>query len=148
MAMAKDAPATPSTMPKRQHLGESVEAEHPGRQQAGDDDQLHEQADAAGIPLADQNAVDHAQCRARQHGERHHQALLAGIEAEVLGDEDRQGAEQHPDREAEVEIQEAGDEGRQMTRFEESAFFHGCGTRVQRKGAAGLFRMRTAISSP
>ena len=146
--MAKDAPATPSTMPKASTWGNPLRPSIQAASKPGDDDHLHEQADAAGIPLADQNAVDDAQCRARQHGERHHQALLAGIETEVLGDEDRQGAEQHPDREAQVEIQEAGDEGRQMTRFEESVFFHGCGTRVQRKGAAGLFRMRTAISSP
>ena len=44
---------------------------------------------------------------------------------QVLGDENRQWAEQHPDREAQIEIQEAGDESRQMTRFEKSAFFMG-----------------------
>src|SRR6185437_5306541 len=73
------------------------------------------------------------QGRACQHRHRHHQAFLARIQMQVGRNQHRQRTQQHPDREADVEIKEAGYQGWQMARLEESGL-HGtlagtCGRR-------------------
>ena len=131
---------------QREHLGEAMQPELPGGEQACDHDKLHHEAGASRVPLTNQDAVDDAQQRPGEDRRRDHQAFLAGIEMQVFGDEDRQRSEQHPDGEAQIEIEETGDKSGKMTRFEKRAF-HGYGSQFQRIALPDLIRMRTAISS-
>jgi cobalamin biosynthesis protein CobT len=68
----------------------------------------------------DQDAEDDAQHGASEDGGCDHQALMGGVEMQLLGDRHAQRSEQHPDHEAEVEIEEGGEQRRQMAGFEES----------------------------
>ena len=98
----------------------NVDVRRPEREQAGDDDRLHDDAGQARLEDIGEEAVDDAQRRAGEHRRRDHQALLAGVEMQVLGDEDRQRSEHHPDHEADIEIEKGGDERGQMARAEET----------------------------
>jgi hypothetical protein len=91
----------------------------PGQDQAGQHDQLADHPGLLGADAVDQHAVDQAQQRAGQHGDGDHQALLGGVEVEVLGDGHAQRAQDHPDHEAEVEIQERGEQGRRVAGLQE-----------------------------
>ena len=55
-----------------------------------------------------------------------------------MGDQDRHGSQEHPDHEAEIEIEEAGDKGGEMPGFEECALHQWLAGALSR-------RMRTAI---
>ena len=131
---------------QRKNLREAMQPEHPGAEQARNHDQLHHDAGPPGVPLTNQDSVADPQQRPREDGRRDHQAFLAGIEMQVVGDENRQWPKQHPDREAEIEIKETGDESREIASFEKRAF-HGYGSQFQRTALPDLIRMRTAISS-
>ncbi len=104
---------------EQQHLGETVDPDQPGGAQAQQHDYLGDQAGAAGLQVVHQHAHDHAEHRAGQGGNGHHQALLGGVEMKVLGDQHGQRAEQHPDHEAEVEIEEGREQGGRMPGFNE-----------------------------
>ncbi len=132
--------------PERQRLGKRVDAQHPGREQPEDDDELHGDRRAPRLPLADEHAVGDAQDRACKHRRCDHQSLLAGVEIEIAGDQDGERPEQHPRRKAHVEIEKAGDQGRQMARLEESAF-HNAARKLSAETLPDPIRRRAAISS-
>ena len=88
--------------------------------QAGDHHDLGADADPLGAEAVDQHAERHPQQRAGQHRGRDHQALLGGIEVQVPGDGDAERTKQHPDHEAEVEIQERGEQRRHMAGLDEA----------------------------
>ena len=67
----------------------------------------------------DQHAHDDAQQRAGQHRRGDHQALFGVRQAEVLGDADAQRAEQHPDHEGEVEVEEGREQRGRMAGLQE-----------------------------
>ena len=48
---------------------------------------------------------------------RDDEPFLHGREADALRDENAERAEQHPEHEAEIEVQEAGDQCRKVPRF-------------------------------
>ncbi len=93
--------------------------QQPGGQQAGDDDQLRQCAGFLGTDAIDQKAVDEAQHRAGQDRHSDHEALFGGCQAEGPGDLDAECAQQHPDHEAHVEVQERRKEGGGVPRLEE-----------------------------
>src|SRR6185295_4769663 len=57
-------------------------------------------------------AHEDAEDRAAEQRRRDQEALLGGGQVEVLGDEVAERAEQVPDAEAEIEVDESGEEGR------------------------------------
>jgi hypothetical protein len=93
----------------------------PGDGETGDHDELAGDGDLLRAEAIDQRAADDAQERAGEHRGADQQALLGRIEMQVLGDRDPQRAEQHPDHERQVEIQERGEQGGRMPGLEESS---------------------------
>ena len=59
----------------------------------------------ARLDLVDQHAHDDAQQRTGQYRRRHHQAFLRRRQTQVGSDLHRERAQQHPDHEAQVEIE-------------------------------------------
>jgi hypothetical protein len=96
-----------------------LHADNPGGDQAGDDDHLTDGARELGPDPVDQNPVDHSKQCSRQHRQGDHEPLLRRIEPKGRGDLHAQGAEQHPDHEAHVEIEEGGEQGRRMAGLHE-----------------------------
>ena len=72
----------------------------------------------------DERAVDDAQQRAGEHRQRHHQALLAGIEVQIVGDLHAERAEHDPHHEAHVEIKKGREERRPVARLQECSVNH------------------------
>jgi hypothetical protein len=68
-----------------------------------------------------EHAGDDAQDRAGEHGRCDHQALLSRAQIQVFGDEDGERAQEDPDHEAHVEIEERSDECGQMPCAQETA---------------------------
>ena len=102
-----------------QHLLKGGEATRPDPSEARDDDELAQHARALGSDAVGEQAEDHPEQGARQHGRGDHEALLGGVEVQVSGDLDGQGPEQDPDHEADVEIEKSRKQGRRMSRPEE-----------------------------
>jgi hypothetical protein len=102
-----------------------VHPQEPGQDQAGDDDELADDASPLGADVVDQDAIDEPQGGAGEERYGDHQALLRGGEVEVLGDGHAERAEQNPDHEAEVEIEEGGEESRGVPCLQEGTVKHG-----------------------
>ena len=77
-----------------------------------------------GPQAIDENAEHDAQQRAGEHGQRHHEAFLRGVERQVRGHLHGEGAEQHPDHEAHVKVEERGQQRGKMPRLQELAIDH------------------------
>ena len=103
---------------QEQGLGEGMNPQLPGQEHAANDDQLADNAGLLRPEAVDKHAVDHAQEGAGQGRGGDHQALLGGVEVKIGPDQDRQRPEQHPDHEADVEIQERGEQGGRMARLQ------------------------------
>ncbi len=104
---------------QQQDVGEAVHAEYPGQAQACQDEDLGDDPGGAGPQVIDQDAHDHAKHGACEGRHRDHQPLLGGVEVQVGGDLDRERAEQHPDHEAQVEVEEGREQGGRMPGLEE-----------------------------
>jgi hypothetical protein len=81
-----------------------VDAELPGDEHRGDDDDLADGAGLLRLQMVDQHAHQHAQQRACQHRHGNHEAFLGVCELKILGDLHAERAEQHPHHEGEIEI--------------------------------------------
>jgi len=102
-----------------QHFGVGMNAGQPGVGHRGDDDDLADDGGLLRRQAVDQNAHDDAQQGSGQHRGGDHQALLGVRQAEVLGDADAERAEDDPDHEGEVEIEEGGEQGRRVAGLQE-----------------------------
>ncbi|MNE65251.1 hypothetical protein D3C80_1607180 [compost metagenome] len=92
----------------------------PGAGQGDDDHDLADQAGGLGRQAIDQQAHGEAQYRTGQNGCGHHQAPLLCTQLQVGGNLHRQRAEQVPDHEAQVEIQERSEQRGHMPGFPEA----------------------------
>jgi len=93
--------------------------QQPGRRQTGEDDQLGDDPGPLGADTIDQHAVDHAQQRPGQDRDGDHEALLGRCQSQVLGHVHAQRAQQHPDHEAHIEVEEGRQQGWRVAGLEE-----------------------------
>src|SRR5207247_10805114 len=70
-------------------------------------------------------------------------ALLAGRQPEVVGDEDAERADEHPQHEAQVEVQETGNEGRQVPLGLVAIVCHQTSSKPPDVAGGGAFRLPT-----
>ena len=119
--MAKEAPATPSTMPSASVVSKLLTPNAQNAASPAITTVCMMMPVRRGFRWSDEHAVDDAQHRAGEHRRRDHQALLRGVEMQVFGDEDGERSEDHPDHEADVEIEERCDKRGQMPGAKKSA---------------------------
>ena len=105
---------------QQQRLFVAVDAEFPGAEQGADDDHLADQPGGFRRQAISQHAHHKAQYGPGQNRRGHHQPALLGGQVQVGGDLHRQRAEQVPDHEAQVEIEEGREQCRGMAGFPEA----------------------------
>ena len=86
---------------------------------------LSADADTLWFVMVDQHTQQNPQRGAGEHRGGDHQAFMRRIELQLFGDGDTQRPEQHPDHEADVEIQEGCEQCRQVARLEKT-LMHRC----------------------
>jgi len=91
-----------------------VHAQQPGDGEAGQHEDLSDHSGLLGPDAIDHHPGDEAQQGAGQHRHGDHETLLGRVEPEIPGDGHAQRPEQHPDHEAEIEIEEGGEQGRRV----------------------------------
>ncbi len=98
---------------------EAVDAEEPGDAKTREHQHLADDPGALGAQVVDQQAHEHPQKGACEIRDGHHQALLRRVQVKVGGHQHRQRPQQHPDHEAEVEIEEGREQGGCVARLHE-----------------------------
>jgi hypothetical protein len=109
---------------KQQRGGKAVDADGPGDEQPGDHDDLGADADSLRLEAINQKTQHDTKRGPREDRCCNHQALLARIEVQLVRDSHAKGAENHPNHEAEVEVQKGCEQGRQMAGLHK-AIVHG-----------------------
>ncbi|MNJ59204.1 hypothetical protein D3C77_548750 [compost metagenome] len=97
-----------------------MHAQVPGSGEGDDDHHLADQPGGLGRQAVDQHAHGKAQDRPGQDRRGHHQAPLLCTQLQIGGNLHRQRAKQVPDHEAEVEVQERGEQRGHMPGFPEA----------------------------
>ncbi len=105
---------------EQQGLFVAVDTQFPGAEQRADHDHLAHHAGGFWRDPVGQQAHEQTQHGASQDRRRDHQAALLGGQVQVGGDLYRQWAEQVPDHEAQVEVEEGREQGRGMAGFPEA----------------------------
>ncbi|MCY1244460.1 hypothetical protein D9M72_575340 [compost metagenome] len=105
---------------EQERLFEAVDAQLPGAEQGGDDDHLAEQSGAFRRPAVRQQPHQEAQHRSGKDRSGDHQGAFLGGQLQVGGYLHGQRAEHVPDHEAQVEIEEGGEQSRRVAGFPEA----------------------------
>src|SRR5215469_18561239 len=91
---------------EREDFLEIRDADGPEPNKAGNHNALHDNADPFRLEAIDEETIQDAEQGTGKDWNRNHQSLIARAQMEVGRDQDSKGAQDHPDHEAEVEIQE------------------------------------------
>ncbi len=97
----------------RRHRRPRARAE-PANRQRHEQEAQHHGPDAARAPSIAQEPERDSQQRSAQDRQRHEHPAFARRELQILGNQNAESADEHPQHEAEVEVEEARDERREM----------------------------------